>query len=112
MDVFVWTKMGVESGEGLEQIVRRKEAERIGGNGQFWWGPFARESHKPRPVMLGRPRAADSAPKIVWRIGNSLGSAVRDAARERGGRLPVLFSDGVNSSKFILPARPSGMAVW
>jgi hypothetical protein len=63
MDVFVWTRMGVESGEGLEQIVRRKEAERVEGNGQFWWG-----------------------------IGNSLGPAVRNAAREAGGRLPVLFS--------------------
>jgi hypothetical protein len=63
MDVFVWTKMGVESGEALEQIVRRKEAERIEGHGQFWWG-----------------------------IGSSLGPAVRDAAREQGGRLPVLFS--------------------
>jgi hypothetical protein len=30
--------MGVKSGEGLDQIVRRKEAERIEGNGQFWWG--------------------------------------------------------------------------
>jgi hypothetical protein len=63
MDVFVWTKMGVESGEGLEQIVRRKEAERVEGNGQFWWG-----------------------------IGNSLGSAVRETVRAQGGRLPVLFS--------------------
>jgi hypothetical protein len=63
MDVFVWTKMGVESGEGLEQIVRRKEAERVEGNGDFWWG-----------------------------MGNSLGPAVRDAARAQGGKLPVLFS--------------------
>jgi hypothetical protein len=63
MDAFVWTKMGVESGEGLQHIVRRKEAERIAGRGQFWWG-----------------------------IGNSLGSAARDAARLQGGSLPVLFS--------------------
>ena len=55
--------MGAESGEALEQIVRRKETERVEGNGQFWWG-----------------------------IGNSLGRAVRDAARGQGGRLPVLFS--------------------
>ena len=55
--------MGVEAGEGLAQIVRRKEAERVKGSGQFWWG-----------------------------IGNSLGRAVRDAARAQGGTLPVLFS--------------------
>jgi hypothetical protein len=63
MNMFVWTKMGVESGEGLEQIICRKEDERIAGNGQFWWG-----------------------------IGNSLGPAVRSAARSQGGKLPVLFS--------------------
>jgi hypothetical protein len=64
MTVFVWTKMGVESGEKLEQIVRRKEAERVKGNGQFWWG-----------------------------VGNSLGPAVRDAAR--AGRHPAsaVFGD-------------------
>jgi hypothetical protein len=60
---FVWTKMGVESGEDLGRIVQRKEAERVAGKGRFWWG-----------------------------IGNSLGSAVRDDARAQGGALPVLFS--------------------
>jgi hypothetical protein len=70
MDAFVWTKMGVESGEGLEQIVRRKEAERLKGNGLFWWG-----------------------------IGNSLGPAVRDAARAQGGKLSVLFSPMLGKPK-------------
>jgi hypothetical protein len=63
MDTFVWTKMGMESGEQVTQIVRRKEVERVKGNGQFWWG-----------------------------IGNSLGSAVCNAARAQGGKLPALFS--------------------
>jgi hypothetical protein len=49
MTAFVWTKMGVESGETLPQIIQRKEAERIAGDGNFWWG-----------------------------IGTSLGAAVRD----------------------------------
>jgi hypothetical protein len=35
---FCWTKMGTESGEGLEMIVRRKEWERRLGNGVFLWG--------------------------------------------------------------------------
>jgi hypothetical protein len=81
MDVFVWTKMGVESGEKLEQIVRRKEAERVEGNGQFWWGignslgPAVRDAARAQggrllvlfSVMRGRPKAADSAPELVWR---------------------------------------------
>lgn len=63
MTAFVWTKMGVESGEQLSQIVLRKDKERRSGNGIFWWG-----------------------------TGSSLGTAVRERAREQGGRLPVLFS--------------------
>ena len=60
----------LNSGERLEDIVRRKEAERVKGHGQFWWG-----------------------------IGNSLGQAVRDAARAQGGRLPVLFSKMLGKPK-------------
>jgi hypothetical protein len=70
MDAFVWTKMGVESGEGLDQIVRRKEAERASGRGIFWWG-----------------------------IGSSLGPAVREDARAQGGTLPVLFSKMLGRAK-------------
>jgi hypothetical protein len=70
MESFVWTKMGVESGEGLAQIVRRKEAERIAGGGAFWWG-----------------------------IGNSLGPAVRKEALAHGGALPVLFSTMLGRAK-------------
>jgi hypothetical protein len=72
MDAFVWTKMGVESGEGLAEIVRRKEAERLSGNGLFWWG-----------------------------IGNSLGAAVREDARAQGGTLPVLFSKMLGRARAI-----------
>src|SRR5438105_15006115 len=81
MSIFVWTKMGVESGEGLEQIVKRKEAERIAGQGEFWWGigsslgasvrAEARSQRGAMPVlfskMLGRPRPADESPDIVLR---------------------------------------------
>ena len=41
-DKFVWTKMGFDAGETLENIVRRKELERRSGEGAFenvfWWG--------------------------------------------------------------------------
>jgi hypothetical protein len=63
MNAFVWTKMGVESGMGLEQIVQSKEEQRISGRGEFWWG-----------------------------IGNSLGAKACECARAQGGTLPVLFS--------------------
>jgi hypothetical protein len=63
MAYFVWTRMQDEAGQTLHTIIRRKEAERASGNGEFWWG-----------------------------IGNSLGACVLSAAREAGGSLPVLFS--------------------
>jgi len=63
MEYFVWSKMQAEAGQPLDAIIARKEAERIAGNGIFWWG-----------------------------IGSSLGKAVIEAAKESGGELPVLFS--------------------
>ena len=52
------------SGEGLEQIVRRKETERVKVNGQFWWG-----------------------------IGNSLPSSSRCRARARWQTARAIFGD-------------------
>ena len=72
MTSFVWTKMGVESGEGLTQIVERKEEERRAGGGIFWWG-----------------------------IGSSLGSAVREHARAQGGSLPIIFSKMLGRAKAV-----------
>jgi hypothetical protein len=60
---FVLTKPGAEAGERLTDIVTRKEAERLAGEkNTFWWG-----------------------------IGSSLGAAVRNAAEDAGGTLPIIF---------------------
>ena len=59
---FVFTKPGTEAGETLASIVARKEKERVAGNGIFWWG-----------------------------VGTSLGPALRKAAMEAAGELPILF---------------------
>lgn len=72
MTSFVWTKMGVESGEGLAQIVKRKEEERQAGRGIFWWG-----------------------------IGSSLGPAVRAHARAQGESLPIIFSKMLGRAKAV-----------
>lgn len=60
--VFVFTKPGTEAGETLIEIVKRKETERVAGNGVFWWG-----------------------------VGNSLGDDLSEAAMKAGGRIPILF---------------------
>lgn len=60
--VFCWTKMGVEAGQDLSSILRRKELERQAGGGDFVWG-----------------------------IGNSIGPTIRDLGWKEP-TLPVLFS--------------------
>ena len=80
--MFVWTKMGTESGEELARIVKRKEAERVAGNGIFWWG-----------------------------IGKSLGSNVRSFARAQGDTLPVIFSCMLSRAK-IIDTSPKEIFRW
>lgn len=80
--VFCWTKMGAEAGQGLEAILRRKELERLSGDGIFAWG-----------------------------IGNSVGPAIR-RARELGFEcLDVLFTRMKSSPKAI-DAAPSSIVLW
>src|SRR5260370_21248752 len=59
---FVWSLMGQDAGQSLDEIVVRKEAERKTG-GDFWWG-----------------------------LGTPLGPRVGSVAVLNGGILPALFS--------------------
>ncbi|MFT4503200.1 hypothetical protein [Caballeronia sp. 15711] len=68
---FCWTKMGAESGEQLQLIIRRKEWERSLGDGLFFWG-----------------------------IGQSLGGNA-DLAMRTGEALKVLFSPMISKAKTI-----------
>ena len=60
---FVWSEIGPDAGEAPKHIIVRKEAERVAGAGEFWWGLSA-----------------------------SLGISVEVMAQRNGGTLPVLFS--------------------
>lgn len=81
--VFCWTKMGTEAGQTLEQIVKRKELERLAGEGVFAWG-----------------------------IGNSLGGSYRAALGEMGNqKLDVLFTPMKSQPKQIDVAPPKTV-VW
>jgi hypothetical protein len=59
---FVWSLMGQDAGQPLNEIIIRKEAERRTGQ-TFWWG-----------------------------LGTGLGARVESAAISNGGTLPALFS--------------------
>ncbi|MCQ3017409.1 hypothetical protein NLO83_17655 [Pseudomonas tremae] len=79
---FCWTKMGVESGEDLALIIRRKEWERQLGDGLFFWG-----------------------------IGQSLGENARDAAASIDQEMKVLFSPMSSKAKDI-DVTPGDVFVW
>lgn len=79
-DVFCWTRFGTESGEAIEDIVARKERERIANGGVFLWG-----------------------------IGNSVGPAVRELVRSTSSPC-VAFSPMRSKPKAIDVTPPSLMA--
>ncbi len=76
--LFCWTKMGVEAGQDLGTILRRKELERQVGDGVFVWGignsvgPTIREvipGNRNVPILFSpiqsKPRAVDSKPSVL-----------------------------------------------
>jgi hypothetical protein len=100
---FVWTKMQAEAGQSLEEIVHRKELERLAGGGLFFWGVgnalgnnltrlVARD---PAPtvlfsIMKGKARRADLSPTgvLVW-----------NSYVDSGGRLQPLPSHALVLSR-------------
>jgi hypothetical protein len=81
-DHLIWTRMQSEAGQGLEQIIARKELERRAGDGLFYWGvgnaPATMMNSLARlrspvavvfSIMKGKPREADTSPRrvLVWR---------------------------------------------
>lgn len=86
-DVFCWTRFGTEAGETIEEILERKEWERLHNNGVFFWGIgnsvapglAALLERCDRPEVLfspikGRPRAVDRLPaeRLTWLAGHDL----------------------------------------
>jgi hypothetical protein len=80
-EVFCWTRFGTESGEAIEDIVARKERERIANGGVFLWGignsiaPAVRElvrsTSSPYVAfspMRSKPKSIDVSPPslITW----------------------------------------------
>lgn len=81
-EIFCWTKMGAEAGQSLDDIVKRKELERLAGHGVFAWG-----------------------------IGNSLGKAPELARQSTKHEIDVLFTPMKSVAKEI-DTSPSEVLVW
>lgn len=81
--VFCWTKMGAESGQGLQSILHRKELERESGGGLFSWG-----------------------------IGNSVGPALAYARQQAGYlTLRTLFT-AMKSAPKSIDVSPEALVMW
>lgn len=81
--VFCWTKMGSESGQGLDAILQRKELERQSGGGLFSWG-----------------------------IGNSIGPALKHAREAVGSpSLTALFT-AMKSAPKNIDVAPNALVIW
>jgi hypothetical protein len=80
-DALCWTRMHAESGQALDLIIERKEAERRAGKGVFFWGignplgdkvaALLRRVERPQvlfSVMRSRPKHIDAAPTevLLW----------------------------------------------
>ena len=78
---FCWTRIGVEAGQSLESICRRKEEERAANGGMFFWGignavgpsiaEFVRCCPQPEVIfspIKSAPRPVDANPEnvVAW----------------------------------------------
>ncbi len=76
---FCWTRMGAESGQSLDVILKRKELERQAGNGTFFWGignslgtaiiKFVNKEPKPKVLfskIKSKPKKIDTSPAKVY----------------------------------------------
>jgi hypothetical protein len=67
-----------EAGESPEHIILRKDAERVTGSGEFWWGVdaplgitvevFAEQNGGTLPVLFSKSRIAEEPPRSQIRI--------------------------------------------
>ncbi len=107
---FCWTRYGVESGEGIDEILSRKEQERLSNEGIFLWGvgnavgPSMRAliQNESLPEVIfspirSAPRKVDAQPErvAVWTSARTLtgedyrlpsGSIVTSRASACGGK--------------------------
>jgi hypothetical protein len=84
---FCWTKIGTEAGEAIDEILLRKEAERLISGGMFLWGignsirpsllALLKRTREPVVIftpMLSPAALRDVAPRrvVAWRAGRGL----------------------------------------
>lgn len=113
-DVFCWTRFGTEAGQSFDDILRRKEVERVSNGGVFLWGignsigPSVAELLRvsKRPQVLFSPtrstsRPVDAAPGAIaaWTRASAIDGSGFDLPAHS---LVTSHFDGVKASHFAL----------
>ena len=85
--LFCWSRFGTEAGQDIGQILERKEQERVGNSGIFFWGignaigpsvkELLRRTGQPEALfspIKSAPREVDSRPAAVaaWAAAETL----------------------------------------
>ena len=108
MAPFVWGEVSFDAGESPEHIVVRKEAERIAGSGEFWWGvdaPFgitvevkAEQNGGTLPVLFSRSRKTDKQQSGQVRVWDTWRSLLHP---QQHGRIPghIIVTSGHDPGK-------------
>jgi hypothetical protein len=105
---FVCSEITFEAGESPEHIILRKDAERVTGSGEFWWGVdaplgitvdvFAEQNGGTLPGLFSKSRIAEERPRSQIRIWDAWRSLLHP---QKHGRIPdhIVITTGHDPGK-------------
>lgn len=105
---FVWNEIGFDAGETPEHVVIRKEAERLAGSGEFWWGldaplgitveVHAEQNRGVLPALFSKSRSSTVRQRQQVRIWDTWRSLLHP---QQHGRIPdhVVVTSGHDAGR-------------
>ncbi len=94
---FCWTRVGVEAGQPLESIFRRKEEERAANGGLFFWGIGSAIGPSIAELVRQSPQ-----PEVMF---SPIKSAARSVDAKPESVVAWTSAQRFDGSKFVLPAQ-------
>ena len=94
---FCWTRVGVEAGQPLESIFRRKEEERAANGGLFFWGIGSAIGPSIAELVRQSPQ-----PEVMF---SPIKSAARSVDVKPESVVAWTSAQRFDGSKFVLPAQ-------
>jgi hypothetical protein len=101
---FCWTRFGPEAGESFSDILARKDAERLAGDGIFYWGIGSAVGPAVRALIEG---VAD--PEVLF---SPIASTPRDIDVSPGHVVRWSAGEGLSGESMLLPEHASVTSRW